>query len=246
MKTTLRSLIIAIALTLTLTYLGSSSAQRRANSRVKPPRPEPTKSDCLPTDVDAPSALNMLMTGNEHRWLGTMALRNWADERKATATCQHPYAVVVSCMDSRVPPELIFDQGLGNVFVIRVAAPVMNSDALASLEYALVVMKIKLVVVLGHTDCGAVKGAVDRAGGSYLPGLLRKIEPAIRYVSKRYNNRVRINSKDKENLKRVSIANSRNVAAQVRTFRQSGVRVTWGLYDTQSGKVTLEPQEPWK
>jgi carbonic anhydrase len=245
-RNTLRSLVIAIALLLAMTFVGVSGAQRRANSRVKPVPPESTTSDCPPTDVDADSALTMLMTGNEHRWRGTMAVRNWADEREKTATCQRPYAVVVSCMDSRVPPELIFDQGLGNIFVIRVAGPVMNSDELASLEYALAKMNVKLVVVLGHTDCGAVKGAVDRAGGSYLPGLLRKIEPAVTYVSDHYNGGRRITSKNKEDLTRVSIANSRIVASEIPTFGQSGVRVTWGLYETATGKVDLQPIEPWK
>jgi carbonic anhydrase len=239
-------LIIAIALLLALTYVGVSGAQRRAKPPVKPASPQATKSDCPPTDVDADSALTMLMTGNEHRWRGTMAVRNWAEEREKTATCQRPFAVVVSCMDSRVPPELIFDQGLGDIFVIRVAGPVMNSDELASLEYALVNMKIKRVVVLGHTDCGAVKGAVDRAGGSYLPRLLRKIEPAITYVSDHYNGGRRISSRNKENLTRVSIANSRIVASQIPTFVKRGVRVTWGLYDTATGKVDLEPKEPWQ
>src|SRR6185295_12954380 len=153
---------------------------------------------------------------------------------------------VVSCMDARVPPELVFDQGLGNIFVVRVAGPVMNSDELASLEYALAIMKVKLVVVLGHTDCGAVKGAVDRAGGSHLPGLLRKIEPAVTYVSDHYNGGRRISSRNKENLTRVSIANARIVASEIPTFAKRGVRVTWGLYDTGSGKVTIEPKEPWQ
>jgi len=147
-------------------------------------------------------------------------------------------------MDSRVPPELIFDQDLGALFVIRVAGPVLNEDELASLEYALVAKKIKFVVVLGHTDCGAVKGAVDRAAGNYLPELLCKIEPAITEVSKEYNGGVRIDSNNKENLNRVSIANARIVARRIPDFGQGGVKVTWGLYNTRSGLVTFEATQP--
>jgi carbonic anhydrase len=175
-----------------------------------------------------------------------MAVRDWADERTKTATCQAPFAIVVACMDSRVPPELIFDQGLGQIFVIRVAGPVLNSDELASLEYAVVNLNVKLVAVIGHTDCGAVKGAVDRAGGNYLPELLCRIEPAITYVSDKYNNGVRIDSKNKEQLTRVSSANARIIASRIPTFDRPGVRVTWGLYNTGSGKVDFEPKEPWK
>jgi carbonic anhydrase len=168
--------------------------------------------------------------------------RNWASARVATAICQRPFAVVVTCMDSRVPPELIFDQTLGNLFVIRVAGPVLNSDELASLEYALVKMKVKLVVVLGHTDCGAVKGAVDRAAGNYLPELLCKIEPAITEVSNKYNQGNRIDSKNPTNLNRVSIANAKIVALRIPDFGQDGVKVKWGLYDTRTGWVTLNPE----
>ena len=244
-RSTFKGLQLAIALALTLTALGISTAQRQARSKAKPTPAERTRNECPPNDISADSALTLLMTGNSRGWRGTMAPRNWARERTTTATCQSPFAVVVACMDSRLPPELIFDQGLGKIFVIRVAAPVMNSDELASLEYALVNLKVNLVVVLGHTDCGAVKGAVDRAGGQYLPGLLHKIEPAITYVSDQYNGGERITSKDPKNLNRVSIANSRIVASQIPNFARPGVRVMWGLYDTASGMVDLEPKEPW-
>ena len=224
-KNALKFLIIVIALTLALASLGASSAQRKANSLVQTAQAQGKEDGCPLNRVDAASALDMLKIGNEHRWRGTMALRHWADERTKTANCQTPFAVVVACMDSRVPPELIFDQGLGNIFVIRVAGPVLNSDELASVEYALVNLQVKLVAVLGHTDCGAVKGAVDRAAGNYLPELLCKIEPAITYVSDSYNRRVRIDSKNKENLTRVSSANARIVASRIPTFDRLRRRV---------------------
>jgi carbonic anhydrase len=239
-KGTLRPLIIVITLALSFSLLAASGTQRKAGSQAETAQPQPSPSPCPPTGVNADSAETMLKNGNG-RWRATMETQNWARARAATATCQSPFAVVVTCMDSRVPPELIFDQTLGKLFVIRVAGPVLNDDELASLEYALVNMKVKLVVVLGHTDCGAVKGAVDRAAGNYLPELLCKIEPAITEVSNKYNEGNRIDSKNPTNLNRVSLANAKIVALRIPDFGQRGVKVKWGLYDTGTGSVTLNP-----
>src|SRR6267378_4292636 len=194
-----RALMILIVLALALSLLSASSAQRKPNSPTH--QPQVVEGPCPQADeVDAEAALEKLEAGNI-RWQSKMEKRNWSEEREETARCgQHPFAVVLACMDSRVPPELIFDRGLGEIFVIRVAGPVLNRDELASLEYALVKKHVKLVLVLGHTDCGAVRGAVDRVSGSYLPELFRKIEPAITYVSDKFNGGVRITSKEQKNL----------------------------------------------
>ena len=245
-KHTLRSLLILITLTLALSFLGTSGAQRKTGSQAK--KAQPQESDCH-TNVDADTALNWLRAGN-HRWSNPpppMMARNWRNERAQTAKCQRPFAVVIACMDSRVPPELIFDRGLGEIFVIRVAGPVLGDDQLASLEYALVNMNVKRVVVLGHTDCGAVKGAVAEGppGPPYLPGLLLKLRPAVTYVKNNYNEGRPISPTDETNVNRVSIANARDLAHVIPTFGQDGVRVTWGLYSTASGAVAFEPREPW-
>ncbi len=246
-KNALRSLIIVITLTLALSSLGASGAQRRTNSQVKKAQAQGTVGPCPtvePEVVDANTALKKLEAGNVRWQRSMMEQRKWSEEREETARCgQHPFAVVVTCMDSRVPPELIFDRGLGEIFVIRVAAPVLNDDELASLEYAVAKKNVKLVIVLGHTDCGAVKGAVDREGGDYLPELLCKIEPAITYVSNRYNGGVRIDSKNKKDLDRVSIANARLVASKIPTFGKPGVQVKWGLYYLASGRVAFNPAD---
>lgn len=243
----LRALVIIFALALALSSLGVSEAQRKSNSQVKKAQAQGTEGPCpavQPEVVDANTALKKLEAGNVRWQRSMMEPRKWPEERDQTARCgQKPFAAVVACMDSRVPPELIFDRGLGEIFVIRVAAPVLNDDELASLEYAVVVYKVKLVIVLGHTDCGAVKGAVDRAGGDYLPELLCKIEPAITYVSNRYNGGVRIDSKNKKDLDRVSIANARIVASKIPAFGQPGVKVKWGLYYLASGRVALDPAD---
>lgn len=244
----LRALVIVIALTLALGSLGVTGASRQADAQVKTAQAKGTEGPCPSgnEEVNADTALEKLKAGNL-RWQSKMEERNWSEERKETAHCgQHPFAVVIACMDSRVPPELIFDRGLGEIFVIRVAGPVLNGDELASLEYALVKKHVKLVVVLGHTDCGAVRGAVDRESGTYLPVLLYKIEPAIRYVSIRYNGGVRITSKEQKDLDRVSIANARIVHSEIlkkRALRELGVRIKWGLYYLENGKVAFEPKD---
>ena len=208
--------------------------------------------------VDASTALERLTQGNL-RWQGTMLARNWATERQRTRCEQHPYAAVVSCMDSRVPPELIFDQTLGEIFVIRVAGPVLGStdvfgnDQLASLEYALINVGVRLVVVLGHTDCGAIKGAVGRVPHNrptappFLPALLWKLEPAILDVSRDYNNGRRITSTDIRNVERVAFVNARRLGSEIAArpnFRNlPGLQVKFGLYYTGSGKVAIDPTD---
>jgi carbonic anhydrase len=237
----LRVLIIVIAFTIALSSLGMSGAHWKADSQALTVPAQVTEG--LPDNVvDAATALKRLAEGNE-RWRNTMKRRNWYEERKKTASDQHPFAVVIACMDSRVPPELIFDQGLGDIFVIRVAGPVLNSDELASLEYAVAIKDVKLVLVLGHTECGAVEGAVARVAGPYLPGLLNKIEPAISYVSDEYNHGKRITITEKTNLMRVSLANARIVRSIIPAFGQPDVKVTWGLYYVGCGRVAIEPKD---
>jgi carbonic anhydrase len=242
----LKPLLIIIALALALGSLGVSGAPQ-AGAEIKTAQVKATQGPCPTVDeVNADTALEKLKTGNL-RWQSKMEERNWAEERKETAECgQHPFAVVIACMDSRVPPELIFDRGLGEIFVVRVAGPVLNSDELASLEYALAKKHVKLVVVLGHTDCGAVRGAVDRVSGTYLPALFAKLEPAIRYVSDRYNGGVRITSKQQKDLDRVSIENARLVHSEILkkpALREPGVRIKWGLYYLESGKVDFDAKD---
>lgn len=241
-----RALVILIGLTLALGLLSASGAPRKSKSQNKSQHPQAAEVPCVAgEDVNAATPLEKLKCGNM-RWQSKMKERNWKVEREKTATSQRPFAIVLACMDSRVPPELIFDRGLGEIFVIRVAGPVLNRDELASLEYALVHMNVKLVLVLGHTDCGAVKSAVDQVSGRYLPELFEKIEPAIRYVSVKFNGGIRITSKQKENLDRVSFVNAKFVHFEIIAkvdLPLPGVQVKWGLYYLESGKVTFDPTD---
>jgi carbonic anhydrase len=120
-----------------------------------------------------------LKKGNERFRTRKMAARDYLAEKQSSAAGQYPAAVVLGCADSRVPAEIIFDAGIGDMFVGRIAGNVVNDDMLGSMEFACAVSGAKLVLVLGHTACGAVKGAIDDVEVGNLTGLLARIKPAI-------------------------------------------------------------------
>jgi carbonic anhydrase len=131
-------------------------------------------------DAKTPAiALNLLKEGNKRFLDGEMINTDYEEHIEATKSDQHPHSVILSCMDSRVPPEIVFDQGIGNVFVIRVAGNIEDADILGSLEYAVKVKKVELIVVMGHQACGAVKGSIDNVQLGNLTQLLNHIKPAI-------------------------------------------------------------------
>ena len=123
--------------------------------------------------------IDELKKGNERFRTGKMTPRDYLAEKRASAAGQYPAAVVLGCLDSRVPAEIIFDTGIGDAFVGRVAGNVVNDDMLGSMEFACGVSGAKVVLVLGHTSCGAVKGAIDDVVLGNLTGLLARIKPAI-------------------------------------------------------------------
>ncbi len=123
--------------------------------------------------------IDELKKGNERFRSGKMAARDYLAEKRASASGQYPAAVILGCLDSRVPAEIVFDTGIGDTFVGRVAGNVVNDDMLGSMEFGCAVSGAKLVLVLGHTACGAVKGAIDDVVLGNLTGLLARIKPAI-------------------------------------------------------------------
>ena len=125
------------------------------------------------------ASLRLLKEGNARFVRGDLVARDWSALRKKTAGGQYPHAVILSCLDSRASSELVFDQGLGDVFNARVAGNVINDDVLGSMEFACKAAGAKLVVVVGHTSCGAVKGACSQAELGHLTALLAKIRPSV-------------------------------------------------------------------
>src|SRR5918993_705007 len=133
----------------------------------------------LQEQITPKQALDILKEGNKRFIQNLKVNRNLLEQVNATRDGQWPFAVILSCIDSRTSAELIFDQGLGDIFSIRIAGNVINDDILGSMEFACKVAGSKFILVLGHKKCGAVKGACDHVEMGHLSALLSKIEPAV-------------------------------------------------------------------
>jgi carbonic anhydrase len=168
-----------------------------------------------------------------------MKPRDWSAKVMATASGQFPFAAVLGCMDSRVPIEVVFDQGVGDVFGVRVAGNVVNEDELGSLEYA-VTVGTKLIVVLGHTGCGAVKGAIEGVQLGNLTGLLAKIQPAVAAAGCKDAKEDRCVTEVAEANVRLALAEIRAKSPYLASYLDAGtVGLVGGIYDVATGKVTF-------
>jgi carbonic anhydrase len=127
--------------------------------------------------------LELLQRGNERFRTGKMHPHDFLAQKRATVAAQHPAVALLSCIDSRAPAEIIFDVGLGDTFNARVAGNVVSDDLLGSLEFACAAAGAKVILVMGHTSCGAIKGAIDNVQLGHLTGLLDKIKPAVAATS---------------------------------------------------------------
>lgn len=191
------------------------------------------------------AGVKALIEGNQ-RFLGqSPAERNLVEQVSQTATGQYPFACVLSCIDSRIPTEIIFDQGIGDLFNARVAGNFVNDDILGSMEFACKLAGAKVIMVLGHTSCGGVKGACDHAQLGLLTQMLDKIMPAVDAVKTEPG--VDRSSKNKGFVNEVAEVNVRlNVeaitkrSAVIREMVENGeVIVVGAMYDVASGKVTM-------
>ncbi|HUA24953.1 MAG TPA: carbonic anhydrase family protein [Steroidobacteraceae bacterium] len=164
--------------------------------------------------ITSEQALERLKAGNARFVAGHPIHCNPQLQVKATAGGQAPFAAVLSCMDSRTAPELVFDQRIGDIFAVRIAGNFVNTDILGSLEYATQVAGAKLIVVLGHSDCGAVKGAIDHVQLGNLTAALENIRPAVSEVTDAGGPR---DSKNKKFVQRVSERNVTDAVSQLTT-----------------------------
>jgi carbonic anhydrase len=193
------------------------------------------------SEITADQALNMLMDGNA-RFVSGNALHpdQSADRRAEVVSAQHPFAIVVGCSDSRVPPEVVFDQGIGDIFVIRTAGEVMDNAALASIEYGAEHLGVPLVVVLGHDSCGAVTAAIQ--GGEapgHLAGLVEAIQPAVDEAKKE--------ASEDELLDASIDINVRNIVDQLKTsepilselVKEGKLTIIGARYHLDSGEVEI-------
>jgi carbonic anhydrase len=192
------------------------------------------------------SAIEALKEGNE-RFLNTNPInRDLLGQVKDTAGGQYPFAVVLSCIDSRVPAELVFDQGIGDIFSARVAGNIVNEDMLGSIEYGCKVAGSKAVVVLGHTGCGAVKGACDDVQLGNITPLLAKIKPAVAAVNTPEESSLRtsankdfVNDVVYKNIE-LTMVNLRNESPLLRDMENDGdISIVGAVYDVASGKVNF-------
>lgn len=186
----------------------------------------------LPLTAD--QALQELRAGNQRFLSGKVLHSDYLKQVKATADDQHPHTVILSCLDSRVPPEIIFDQGIGKVFVARVAGNVEDDNVLGSMEYAVQVKHTKLIVVLGHSSCGAVKGAIDNAELGNLTQLLAQIRPAITTDSTNTPSADKTARKNVELTIQDILKKSPVIASAI---EKDSVKIIGGFYYLADGKV---------
>jgi len=188
--------------------------------------------------------IELLKQGNRRFMSGKTIGHNYRREMSETAEAQYPPAIVLSCIDSRVAPEIIFDLGIGDVFDVRVAGNIVNEDIAGSMEYATKMAGSKLVLVMGHTGCGAIKGAVDDLKLGNLTGLLAKLKPAIKTLSHSAANRTSKNNKFVDaaalvNVK-LTIDNIRRISPVLRELeKKQKILITGCLYDIKTGRVTF-------
>ena len=191
-------------------------------------------------------AIELLKEGNTRFIENKKTERDLLDQVRETSTGQYPFATILSCIDSRVSSELIFDQGIGDVFSARVAGNFVNEDILGSMEFACKLAGTKVVVVLGHTACGAIKGACDDAKLGNLTALISKIKPAVKAVKFPEE----ANLRNSKNIHFVNDVSEKNVHLTIENIRSQSsvlnemeekneIRIIGAMYNIDNGTVTF-------
>ena len=189
-------------------------------------------------------AIEILKDGNKRFMNNLKANRNLLEQANETSDGQHPFAVILSCIDSRTSAELIFDQGLGDIFSVRIAGNIINEDILGSMEFACKVAGSKIIAVLGHTKCGAVKGACDHIEMGNLTALLSKIQPAVYDEKSVAENR---NSGNSEFVEKVAAINVKRTVTSIierspilKEMIQNGeIGIIGGMHNLADGQVVF-------
>jgi carbonic anhydrase len=189
-------------------------------------------------------AIEILKEGNKRFINNIKAHRDLLQQANDTSSGQFPFAAILSCIDSRTSAELIFDQGLGDIFSIRIAGNILNDDILGSMEFACKIAGSKLIVVLGHTKCGAIEGACDNIELGHVTTLLNKIKPAIAIETetkseRNSHNKAFVGNVTKHNVT-ITVQQVKEQSPILREMEQSGIiKIIGGVYDLDSGKVTF-------
>jgi carbonic anhydrase len=189
-------------------------------------------------------ALELLKEGNKRFMNNLKVNRNLLQQANETSDGQHPFAIILSCIDSRTSAELIFDQGLGDIFSVRIAGNIMNEDILGSMEFGCKVAGAKIIVVLGHTKCGAVKGACDHVEMGNLTALLTKIRPAVDDEVETRENRNSGNAQFVENVATINVKRTVKSIMErspiLKEMIEKGqIGIVGGSHDIATGAVTF-------
>lgn len=189
-------------------------------------------------------ALEILQQGNLRFMQNMQAHRDLLEQVNATSDGQFPFAAILSCIDSRTSAELIFDQGLGDVFSIRVAGNILNDDILGSMEFSCKLAGSKLIVVLGHTKCGAITGACDNVKLGHVTAMLQKVGPAIAQETETTENRTGANLNYVRNVTKINVdltvEQVRKQSPILAEMERAGeIKIVGGLYDVESGHVSF-------
>ena len=189
-------------------------------------------------------ALELLKEGNKRFQNNLKANRNLLQQASDTSESQHPFAIILSCIDSRTSAELIFDQGLGDVFSVRIAGNIMNEDILGSMEFGCKIVGAKIIVVLGHTKCGAIRGACDHIEMGNLTTLLSKIQPAVYNEKSETKNRSSSNPEFVEKVSTINIKRTMHAIMErspiLKEMIEAGeVGLICGKHDITTGEVNF-------
>jgi len=198
----------------------------------------------LQASITPRKALEILKAGNNRFVSNLREHRNLLEQVNDTRDGQWPFATILSCIDSRTSAELIFDQGLGDIFSVRIAGNIVNTDILGSMEFACKVAGSKLIVVLGHTKCGAVKGACDHVEMGNLTELLSKIQPSVYQEKETRDNRTASNTVFVENVSEINVKrNVRNIIERSfileHMIENGEIGIVGGMHNIETGEVTF-------
>lgn len=186
-----------------------------------------------------------LKRGNERFWTGKRTIRDYLAEKRSGARGQYPAVAILGCVDSRVPAEIIFDIGIGDAFIGRVAGNVVNDDMLGSMEFGCAVSGAKVILVLGHTACGAVKGTIDDVVLGNLTGLLARIKPAIpatKYDGEKSSKDAGYVDAVAETSVALTLADIRRRSPVLEDLEKKGkISIAGAMYDLATGKVKFLP-----
>ena len=203
-----------------------------------------TQSKHTQNQLSPEMAFSILKEGNERFVKNLKANRNLLQQVNETKEGQFPFATILSCMDSRTSAELLFDQGLGDIFSIRIAGNILNEDILGSMEFATKVVGTKIILVLGHTKCGAIVGACNNVELGNLTKVLDKIKPAIEAENITQSERTAANvafvNNVTENNVHLNIAKIKKESPIIAELESSGaIKIVGGIYNVETGKVSF-------